>query len=84
MLQSFDTHPKIEEMQISLIRQSNVAKRISRMCSLSQIIIQLSLRAVFRANPKLSEQELKFKFIAYHYGNELADRLRKYLDLRIS
>ncbi len=57
MLQSFDTHPKIEEMQISLIRQSNVAKRISRMCSLSQIIIQLSLRAVFRANPKLSEQE---------------------------
>jgi len=84
MLQSPDTHPKMEEMQISLIRQSNVAERISRLRSLSQTIIQLSWRAILRANPKLSEHELKCKLVAYHYGDELADCLHKYLSRRVS
>jgi len=78
--QSSDTHPKIEEIQISLIRQSGIAERISRLRSLSQTVIQLSRRAVLRVNPELSEQELKCKFVAYHYGDDLANRLHKYLN----
>lgn len=83
MLQSSDTHPKMEEMQISLIRQSSVAERISRLRSLSQTVIQLSQRAVQRVNPELSEQELNCKLIAYYYGNDLADRFHKYLHRRV-
>lgn len=82
MLQSSDTDPKMEEIQISLIRQSSVAERISRLRSLSQTVIQLSRRAVLRVNPELSGNELKCKLIAHHYGDDLADRLHKYLNRR--
>lgn len=77
--QSADTNPKVEKFQISLIRQASIAKRIARMRSLSQTVVQLSRRAIMRANPDLSEQELNLIFVSYHYGTELADRLRKYL-----
>lgn len=78
--QSADTNPKVEKFQISLIRQASIAKRIARMRSLSQTVVQLSRRAIMRANPDLSERELNLIFVSYHYGTELADRLRKYLD----
>lgn len=80
MPQSTDTHPDAENIQISLIRKATIANRISRTRSFSQSIIQLSRKAIKRANPKLNERELILTFIAYHYGTELADRLREYLD----
>lgn len=78
--QSVDTHPKAEQVQISLLRQATVAKRLAVMCSLSQITIQLSRRAIRRANPTYSQLEVKLAFVAYHYGEELARRLRHYLE----
>jgi len=78
--QSFDTCLSAEEVQISLIRQTSVAKRISMVRSLSQTTIQLSRRAISRANPGLSEYELNLSFVAYHYGDDLARRLREYMD----
>jgi hypothetical protein len=82
LAQSFDTHPRAERFQISLIRQASIAKRTSRMRSLSQTVIQISRRAISRANPELNEQELDLLLIAYHYGTDLADRLQEYLDRR--
>jgi hypothetical protein len=78
--QSFDTYLNAEETQISLIRKSSIAKRISMVRSLSQTTIQLSRRAISRANPGLSEQELNLIFVAYHYGENLANRLRAYME----
>jgi len=78
--QSFDTYLSAEETQISLIRKSSIAKRISMVRSLSQTTIQLSRRAISRANPLLSEQEVNLIFVAYHYGEELANRLRAYME----
>ncbi|MBI5193946.1 MAG: hypothetical protein HZA08_10965 [Nitrospirae bacterium] len=80
MQQSIDTYPEAENIQISLIRKATIAKRVSRTRSFSQSIIQLSRKAIKRANPKLNERELILTFIAYHYGTELSDRLREYLD----
>ncbi len=80
MPQSIDTHPEAENIQISLIRKATIAKRISGTRSFSQSIIQLSRKAIMRANPKLNERELILTFIAYHYSAELANRLREYLD----
>jgi hypothetical protein len=76
---SFDTHPEVEKFQIYLLRRANIAERISITRSLSQTVIQLSRRAISRANPELNDKELNLLFIAYHYGDNLADRLDKYL-----
>jgi len=80
--QSIDTHPGAEEIQIMLLRQATVAKRLAVMRSLSQTTIQLSRRAIRRANPTYSPLEVKLTFVAYHYGGELAERLRQYLEQR--
>ena len=81
--QSTDTHPAAERMQISLIRKASIAKRTSRTRSLSQSVIQLSRKAIRRANPDLDDKELIFTFISYHYGSELAGRLRNYMDKKV-
>ena len=79
-----DTHPKAEEFQISLLRRASVAERLSLTLSLSRTVIQLSRRAIARANPGLSEQELDIAFVEYHYGKDLAERLRNYLNRKVS
>jgi hypothetical protein len=78
--QSPDTPPQVEKIQIELIRQSSVAKRISMVRSLSQTTMFLSRRAIQRANPLLSEREVDLLFVEYHYGKELAERLRLYME----
>lgn len=77
---SRDTHPKAEEVLIGLIRKASVAKRISRMHSLTRTILRLSKRAIAKAHPGLSEQELNMLFVKIHYGEELANRLQTYLE----
>lgn len=79
LTQSLDTHRDIETIQISMIRRESIAKKVSQMCSLSQSLRQLSKRAIKRANPTLSEQELSLLFIRYLYGSDLADRFSSYL-----
>ena len=76
---TFDTHPDAEQVQISLLRKASAAERISRMCSLSETVIQLSRRAIRRANPELNEQELNLHFVEYCYGKDLSDCVRGYL-----
>ena len=80
--QSIDTHPKVEEFQILLLRKATVAKRLSIMRSLSQTTIHLSRRAILRANPTFSDRDLDLAFVTYHYGADLATRFRKYLAQR--
>lgn len=78
--QSPDTAPEAEKVQIELIRSANVSKRISIVRSLSQTTMYLSRRAIRRANPSLSEREVDLAFVAYHYGADLAERLRSYME----
>ena len=77
--QSVDTNPVVERFLISLIRKASVAKRIALMQSLTSTTIQLSKRAIARANPGLSKSELDLLFVKYHYGDKLAEQLRCYL-----
>ncbi len=77
-----DTSPEAEAVQISLIRQATTAKRFAVMCSLSRTAMMLSRRAIQRANPDLNETEVDLKFVAYHYGEDLANRVREYLEKR--
>ena len=78
--QSPDTAPQAEKVQIELIRRSSVAERISMVRSLSQMTMFLSRRAIRRANPSLSEREVDLAFVELHYGKDLAERLRSYME----
>jgi hypothetical protein len=78
--QSSDTAPEAEKVQIELIRESSVARRIATVRSLSQTTRYLSRRAIQHANPSLSEREVDLAFVAYHYGDDLAERLRSYME----
>ncbi len=80
IVQSSDTHPQAEEVQIMLLRQASIAERFALMASLSETSIQLSRRAIQRANPTYSELEVNLAFVAYHYGEDLAERVRQYLE----
>ena len=74
--QPSDTHPKAERVQLDLLRRASVARRLALTRSISATAIQLSRRAIARANPDLSPRELDLLFVEYHYGADLAQRLR--------
>ena len=78
--QSPDTAPKAEKVQIDLIRQADVSRRISKVRSLSQTIIYLSRRSIQRTNPFLSEREVNIASVANQYGEKLAEQLRLYME----
>jgi len=77
-----DTSPDVERAQVELLRRASVAERIRLVRSLSDMALQLSWRAIRRANPAASEEEVALRFVAVHYGHELAARLQGYLRAR--
>ena len=74
-----DTHPDIEKLQIDLARQATGAQKVAQMQSLTAMVIGLSRRAIARANPHLTPQEVELLWVELNYGKDLATRLRKYL-----
>ncbi|MBN2593214.1 MAG: hypothetical protein JXA81_06885 [Sedimentisphaerales bacterium] len=78
--QSPDTTPEAEKVQIDLIRRSSISRRISIVRCLSQTVTYLSRRSIQRSRPYLSKRELDIAFVSNHYGQELAERLRLYLE----
>jgi hypothetical protein len=77
-----DTSPEVEKLFISLLRNISTHNKLWRTLSFSSSIINLSKRAISRTNPLLSEKEKGILFVKFHYGDELADKLRKYLEKR--
>ncbi len=80
--QSIDTHPKIEQIQISLVKKQSIAEKFAQVCSLSQTTIQLSKRAIARANQNIDDKQINLLFITYQYGKDLAVRVDEYLNRR--
>ena len=74
-----DTQPKSEKILISLLRDANAAEKFAQIRSLSQTVMQLSRRAITRANRDLYEEQINLRFLSLHYGTELAERVEKYL-----
>jgi hypothetical protein len=78
--QSIDTHIEAEQFQVSLLRQKSIADKFYQIRSLSKSTIQLSKRAIFRANKGLNEQQVNLLFINLHYGPDLANRVKLYMN----
>ena len=68
--QSIDTDPKAEKVLISLIRKTTPAKKLSQVRSLSQTMMQLSRRAIARANQEFDEQENELVTYLYKFPKD--------------
>lgn len=71
-----DTNPEIERVQYEILRKLGPAQRVRLMRSLSQEVMQMSWRAIQRASPDASDEEIDLLFVAMAYGDELAGKLR--------
>ncbi len=74
--QSSDTSPTAEALQIKLLREASVAKRLRLACSLSQTAAWLSREGLARSQPTLGERELDLMFLRLHYGERTAQWIR--------
>ncbi len=79
---SADTSPEAEEFQIQLLRQATVARRFQLVRSLTATTRQLAWAGIKKANPTASDEEVDLLFVSFHYGEDLAIRLREYLTWR--
>jgi len=78
--QSRDTNIKTEKKLISLLQKEKRTEKFSKVCSLSETAINLSKRAIKRANKSLNEKQINMLFIEYNYSKDLADKVKKYLN----
>lgn len=78
--QSSDTSFQAEQVQIELIRSVPVARRITQARALSETVIRLSRRAIQRCHPEWPQRKVDLAFVEYHYGQDLANSVRRYLE----
>lgn len=76
------TSPEMERVQIELIRKAPISKRIVIMQAWSQFLIEANKQRIRKEHPNANEEEVALIFVARHYGQESADRLRIYLARR--
>lgn len=75
-LQSMDTSPEAERVQIELMRNASVSKRFAIMEAWSQFLIEANRYSIRQQYPNVSEEEINLIFVARNYGQALADGLR--------
>lgn len=73
---------RADAVQLELLRRAGPARRFALARSLSASVIELSRHAIRERNPELSEQEVGLRFVALHYGEDLAAKVRAYLERR--
>lgn len=71
-----DTHPAAEQVQIALLRQASMVRRIDLAAEMTSFAIEGAYSALRRRYPEASTLELDLLFAEQHYGLELATRLR--------
>lgn len=77
-----DTDPETERVHLELLRQASPGRRIRLALSLSQTVMSLSRAGLARRMPDASPQEVNLRFVALHYGADLAEDLRADLAAR--
>ncbi len=71
-----DTDPDTETRLLELFRAAGETRRLELMFGFSNDVIALARAAYRRAEPTLDNQEAGLRFVAEHYGAELAENLR--------
>jgi hypothetical protein len=81
---STDTHPSAADVQLRLLREASPARRFALTCSLSSTVLRLARQGLRKRHPELTDEELGLLFVEVHYGKDLAERVRHYLEKRRS
>jgi len=77
-----DTDPETERVHLELLRRAAPGRRIRLALSLSRTVMGLSRGGLARRLPHATPEELGLRFVALHYGAELACELRSALASR--
>lgn len=82
--QSEDTSPEMERVQIELIRKATPAKLFGLVRSMSQTMIQASIRNIRKLHPDASQEEITLIFVELYYGKKVANLVRTQIEKRRS
>lgn len=82
--QSEDTSPEMERVQIELIRKATPAKLFGLVRSMSQTMIEASIRNIRKLHPDASQEEITLIFVELYYGKKVADLVRSQIEKRRS
>jgi hypothetical protein len=69
---SADTDLDAEHVQLELLRRASVGERLRLAFSLSDAVMRMARDALRRLHPGDSDAEHAVRFVAIHYGEELA------------
>lgn len=71
-----DTSPAAEQVQIELLRQAGLVRRVDLAVAMTNGAIEAAYAALHRRHPEANELEIRLLFVELHYGLALATRLR--------
>ena len=77
-----DTDPETERVHLEMLRRASPGRRLGLALSLSRSVMSLSRQGLSGRHPGASPEELGLRFVALHYGEELARALRADLAAR--
>lgn len=75
-----DTSHEAEIVQLELVRQMPPSERVAKALRLTCDMMRLAKDAIRRRSPHLSDEEVRLQFIELHYGDQLAQEVRTYLE----
>jgi hypothetical protein len=79
--QSPDTERNAERVLIDLLSKQSVSEKFNQVRSLSRVLRRLSRRAITRARTTQNEIEADLLFVELNYDKELAERMKRYLQI---
>lgn len=79
--QSRDTSVEAEKVQIDLLRNLTVAKRLAIVRKLTNSTRKMAKRAIKKCNPGKNQKELNLILVEICYGKELAQQLKRFYTL---
>jgi len=82
--QAEDTSPEMERVHIALIRKASPAKLFGLVRSMSQTMIQASMRNIRKLHPDASQEEITLIFVELYYGKKVANLVRSQIEKRRS
>jgi hypothetical protein len=77
---SRDTRPEAEAEQIALLRRASPARKLRLVRSLTATVVGMSHRAIRRADPAADDRDVSLRFLAIHYGEAVAEGVRRRLE----
>ena len=77
-----DTSPAALDVQLACFRALSPQERLHKMAASSRRGRDLALAAIRRQNPDISDREVRLRYLALAYGNELAAEVREWLGAR--